>query len=100
MTITTDKILVLDNYDLFTYNLIHILKELTNGGNVDVFRNDKISLTKWKSTTKLYSSPDLRSRRSRNSETADCPLWCNEKHLWRLSRCQPLPKFMAVNCSI
>ena len=30
MTITTDKILVLDNYDSFTYNLVHILKELTS----------------------------------------------------------------------
>jgi len=37
------KLLVLDNYDSFTYNLVHILKELTNG-EVDVFRNDEISL--------------------------------------------------------
>ena len=35
------KILVLDNYDSFVYNLVYILKEL--GGDVDVFRNDKIS---------------------------------------------------------
>jgi anthranilate synthase component 2 len=37
------KILVLDNYDSFTYNLVHILKELTIDP-VDVFRNDEISL--------------------------------------------------------
>jgi len=37
------KIMVLDNYDSFTYNLVHILKELT-GGPVAVFRNDEITL--------------------------------------------------------
>jgi len=35
-------ILVLDNYDSFTYNLVYMLREL--GQQVDVFRNDKISL--------------------------------------------------------
>ena len=36
------KILLFDNYDSFTYNLLHILKEL--GANAEVRRNDKISL--------------------------------------------------------
>ena len=36
------KILLFDNYDSFTYNLLHILKEL--GAEVEVHRNDKISL--------------------------------------------------------
>jgi anthranilate synthase component 2 len=36
------KILVLDNYDSFVYNLVYILKDL--GNDVDVFRNDKIAL--------------------------------------------------------
>lgn len=36
------KILVLDNYDSFTYNLVHILKQLTNC-QVDVARNDEIT---------------------------------------------------------
>ncbi len=36
------KILVLDNYDSFTYNLVYILRELHD--QVSVFRNDKISL--------------------------------------------------------
>ena len=57
MTITTDKILVLDNYDSFTYNLVHILKELTNGGNVDVFRNDQISLDEVEKYDKIVLSP-------------------------------------------
>ena len=37
------KILILDNYDSFTYNLVHYVKEYP-GLDVDVFRNDKIDL--------------------------------------------------------
>ena len=37
------KILILDNYDSFTYNLVQYVKELV-GKKVDVFRNDKIEL--------------------------------------------------------
>ncbi|MEO6013812.1 MAG: aminodeoxychorismate/anthranilate synthase component II [Devosia sp.] len=36
------KLLVIDNYDSFTYNLVHFLGEL--GADSKVFRNDKISL--------------------------------------------------------
>ncbi len=39
----TTNILVLDNYDSFTYNLVHYIKEISDA-NVDVFRNDKIDL--------------------------------------------------------
>ena len=37
------KILVFDNYDSFTYNLVHYVKK-SGGHTVDVFRNDEISL--------------------------------------------------------
>ena len=37
-------ILLIDNYDSFTYNLVHYVEEL--GHNVQVYRNDKISLNK------------------------------------------------------
>lgn len=37
------KILILDNYDSFTYNLVQYIEEET-GEDVDVYRNDKISL--------------------------------------------------------
>ena len=37
-------ILLIDNYDSFTYNLVHYVEEL--GHRVDVYRNDKISLKK------------------------------------------------------
>jgi anthranilate synthase component 2 len=49
------KILVLDNYDSFVYNLVYILKEL--GGDVDVFRNDKIALEDVKKYDKILLSP-------------------------------------------
>ncbi|MEL6924082.1 MAG: aminodeoxychorismate/anthranilate synthase component II [Bacteroidota bacterium] len=37
------KILILDNYDSFTYNLVQYVRELT-GEDIDVYRNDEISL--------------------------------------------------------
>ncbi len=49
------KILVLDNYDSFTYNLVHIIKEL--GYEVDVFRNDKIMLEAVDKYDKILLSP-------------------------------------------
>ena len=36
------KILLIDNYDSFTYNIFHSLSELRS--KVEVYRNDKISL--------------------------------------------------------
>jgi len=54
---TNSKILVLDNYDSFTYNLVHILKELTHGGQVDVYRNDQISLDDVNNYDKIVLSP-------------------------------------------
>lgn len=36
------RVLVIDNYDSFTYNLVHFLGEL--GAELDVRRNDKITL--------------------------------------------------------
>jgi anthranilate synthase component 2 len=50
------KILVLDNYDSFTYNLVHILKEI-NKGTVDVFRNDEITLKEIERYDKILISP-------------------------------------------
>jgi anthranilate synthase component II len=50
------KILVFDNYDSFTYNLVHILERITGMG-VDVCRNDKISLEAVDSYDKIVLSP-------------------------------------------
>lgn len=49
------KILVLDNYDSFTYNLVHIIRAL--GYAVDIFRNDKIALEEVKKYDKILLSP-------------------------------------------
>ena len=38
-----EKVLILDNYDSFTYNLVHYVEANLNY-EVDVFRNDEISL--------------------------------------------------------
>ncbi len=37
------KILVIDNYDSFTYNLVYYIEKIT-GISPSVFRNDEISL--------------------------------------------------------
>jgi anthranilate synthase component II len=49
------KILVLDNYDSFTYNLVHIIREL--GHHPDIFRNDKIRLEEVDKYDKILLSP-------------------------------------------
>jgi anthranilate synthase component 2 len=49
------KILVLDNYDSFTYNLVHIIRGL--GHTMDVFRNDKITVEEVKKYDKILLSP-------------------------------------------
>ncbi|MFK7935376.1 MAG: aminodeoxychorismate/anthranilate synthase component II [Saprospiraceae bacterium] len=38
------KILVIDNYDSFTYNLVQYLMEITGQTKIDVFRNDEITV--------------------------------------------------------
>src|SRR5437870_13014451 len=50
------KILVFDNYDSFTYNLVHLVQKIT-GGKVDVYRNDQIPLEKVKEYDKIILSP-------------------------------------------
>ncbi|PWJ55289.1 anthranilate synthase component 2 [Dyadobacter jejuensis] len=49
------KILVLDNYDSFTYNLVYILRELHD--QVDIVRNDKITLEEVGQYDKILLSP-------------------------------------------
>ncbi|MFR0677767.1 anthranilate synthase component II [Dysgonomonas mossii] len=50
------KILIFDNYDSFTYNLVHLVKEL-GYTDVDVFRNDKIALEDVAKYDKFILSP-------------------------------------------
>ncbi|MBU9935590.1 MAG: aminodeoxychorismate/anthranilate synthase component II [Ferruginibacter sp.] len=50
------KILVFDNYDSFTYNLVHLVEKIT-GEKVDVFRNDRIGLADIAVYDKIILSP-------------------------------------------
>ncbi len=50
------KILVIDNYDSFTYNLVHYIQQLTND-RVDVYRNDQIALDEVGRYDKILLSP-------------------------------------------
>jgi anthranilate synthase component 2 len=50
------KILVFDNYDSFTYNLVHALKSF-DCAEIEVYRNDKISLDEVEKYDKIVLSP-------------------------------------------
>jgi anthranilate synthase component 2 len=50
------RLLVLDNYDSFTYNLVHLAKEIM-GEAVDVYRNDEISIEDAAQYEKILLSP-------------------------------------------
>jgi anthranilate synthase component 2 len=50
------KILVFDNYDSFTYNLVHLVEKIMQQ-KVDVFRNDQIALEEVKAYDKIILSP-------------------------------------------
>ena len=49
------KTVIIDNYDSFTYNLAHLVKEL--GTDVDVLRNDKFELEELEKYDKIILSP-------------------------------------------
>ena len=50
------KILIFDNYDSFTYNLVHVVEKIIHD-KVDVYRNDKIPLEKVNGYDKIILSP-------------------------------------------
>ena len=49
------KIVIIDNYDSFTYNLSHLVKEL--GAEVTVLRNDQFQLPELEQYSKIILSP-------------------------------------------
>lgn len=49
------NIVIIDNYDSFTYNLSHLVKEL--GADVTVYRNDKFTLNELEPFDKIILSP-------------------------------------------
>jgi anthranilate synthase component 2 len=50
------KILVFDNYDSFTYNLVHLVEKILHQ-KVEVYRNDQFPLEKVKDYDKIILSP-------------------------------------------
>lgn len=50
------KLLVFDNYDSFTYNLVHLVEKILRL-KVDVYRNDQLPLEKVKDYDKIILSP-------------------------------------------
>ncbi len=50
------KIVVIDNYDSFTYNLVHAINNLS-GAEVDVYRNDRVVLKNLEMYEKFVLSP-------------------------------------------
>ncbi|QIK16772.1 aminodeoxychorismate/anthranilate synthase component II [Blattabacterium sp. DPU] len=51
-----NKILILDNYDSFTYNLVHTVKKLTKNP-IKVYRNNEIKLSDIEKYNKIILSP-------------------------------------------
>lgn len=49
------NIVIIDNYDSFTYNLVHLVKAL--GASVTVYRNDQFTLNQLETFDKIILSP-------------------------------------------
>jgi len=54
-TLIKNKVVIVDNYDSFTYNLVHLLNEC--GYDVTVWRNDKFELKDLATFDKILLSP-------------------------------------------
>ncbi len=50
-----EKILIFDNYDSFTYNIVHLVNSL--GYDADVYRNDRISIEQAGAYERMIISP-------------------------------------------
>ncbi len=50
------KVMILDNYDSFTYNLVHLVEKILHA-RVDVFYNDEVDIEKAKKYDKIILSP-------------------------------------------
>ena len=56
MKVQEHKLLIIDNYDSFTYNLVHLVEKVSDI-KYEVFRNDKISIDEINSYSKILLSP-------------------------------------------
>ena len=62
------KIVIIDNYDSFTYNLSHLIKEL--GAEVTVLRNDQFELADLEQYSKIVLSPGPGERMMRSKDSS------------------------------
>lgn len=51
------RILIVDNYDSFTYNLFQLLEQAKDGNEIVVIKSDKILIDEVKSFDKIVFSP-------------------------------------------
>lgn len=51
------KVLIIDNYDSFTYNLVHILRELGVAEDMRIVRNDQFELSEVENYSHVLLSP-------------------------------------------
>lgn len=51
------KVLIIDNYDSFTYNLVHLLEKIDIQVVVDVYKNDAISIPQINQYNNIVLSP-------------------------------------------
>jgi anthranilate synthase component 2 len=56
MNNNSDSILLIDNYDSFTYNLVQLIEE-AGGTHLDVVKHDKVTLENVKAYTRIVFSP-------------------------------------------
>ena len=72
-------VVIIDNYDSFTYNLAHLVKEL--GAKVDVLRNDQFKIEELEQYDKIILSPGYRAGLWRTvSQPQQSVSWRTNRH--------------------
>lgn len=77
------KVLVFDNYDSFTYNLVQIIERILNQ-RVDVVRNDQITLEEIGKYDKIILSPGPGIPRSRYFTGSYQGIRFYKKYFWSM----------------
>lgn len=54
-SVQAQRVVIIDNYDSFTYNLAHLVRQL--GATVEVYRNDQFTLNQLEPFSKIILSP-------------------------------------------
>ena len=75
------KVFLLDNYDVFTYNLVQLVARV--GADVTVARNDQVTVAEVEGQRRMriVISP-VSSRRRRGSASSSCSGWVHRSRSW------------------